>query len=178
MSTEKAVADWQALYDRSERNRKRARRSWVISVVALILVLGSLVGVGFSALTLRDVPTLQHQQRQVSDRTDCRSVISAARRDVLDQLSLLLDVDRTVHDQLLGDALLGSVTGRRPTQMDIDAYNANHEDLKKDRALAAALVPALPSVDDVAEHGGSMPVLHPDRTVTEQHFAPCPTVGG
>lgn len=142
----------------------------LIAAVAFFLLL-------YTANLSRSGFAKQDAQVNSSKRNDCRAVIQAARRDVFDQLNLLLDIDRTNHDIYLGDALLVRVGVLEETDPELAAkYAANHDDLNADVALAATLIPSLPAVDDIVAHGGEIPVVHNDRTVTSVRFDPCPEV--
>jgi len=146
-----------------------------IAVVLLVAIFGTVL---FLARQGTSVQRAVDASNSNSGRNDCRAVIQAARRDVIDRLSLTLDVDRTSHDQLLGEALLGS---RLPTPRGSDAivadYLAVYDKLTMDRALAQALPSELPDVDTLVNKGGWMPTLAADGTVGRVHFDPCPQVG-
>lgn len=136
--------------------------------VAVVVVVGIVGSSGLKRIS---------QNRQTSERADCRAQIQQARRDVLDQLSLRLDIDRTSHDQLLGEALLGS---RLPDPRSIDVLTAEYlkvyDLLTMDKKLASTLPDQLPNINHIVDHGGDMPVLHDSGDVTIQHFDACPTV--
>lgn len=151
-------------------------RNWQFAVIVVLLIVGICGGIWVLKNQSGD-RALARNQRDTSERNDCRALVQAARRDVFDQLNLLLDIDRTSHDIYLGDALLARVGVLAQTDPDLASkYATNHDDLTTDKALAARLIPSLPAVDDIVEHGGDMPVLHSDRTVTRQHFDACPSL--
>jgi hypothetical protein len=156
---------------------------WVPTALGIALIVALVITAVYVRAVVGDATDRQKNieavvvgQAAIAARDDCRAMIAAARRDVFDQLNLLLDVDRTLHDQLLGDALIGSVRGERSTQADIDAYTANNGDLSSDRALADELIPKLATVDHLVQRGGELPVVRSDRTVGTIRFDACPEV--
>lgn len=139
-----------------------------VVALAVVVVVGIVGSTGLQRIS---------QNRATSERNDCRAQIQQARRDVLDQLSLRLDIDRTSHDQLLGESLLGTrIPNPRPQDVLVAEYLKVHDSLTMDKALAATLPGQLPDINHVVDHGGTMPVLHDDGTVGSIHFDACPTV--
>lgn len=163
-------------------------RRFLVAIIALVFLLGVVLGVWGAFATsdsatpasVEQVHRIVEAQARTSARNDCRAMIQAARRDVLDTLNFRLDVDRTVHDQILGKGLLSRVAGTtsdgQPDPALLAAYEANNTDLTVDILLTVSLIPKLPGVDAITDHGGTMPVLGLDRSVTYQHFDPCPKV--
>lgn len=161
-----------AIARQSARDRRRARLqrgAVVLAVVSLAVTVGLLVA--FVVFILG-----QSDQHTVSDRADCRAAINAVRRNVLDTLDLRLKTDTARDGLLLGDALLGSVQGQRPTAQVLADYTANHQALSDDLALADRITPVLAPAERIVAHGGSLPVIHDDGSVSMLHFAACPAV--
>lgn len=161
-----------ALSRQGDAVRRRSRRemsSTVTAIVSLVLTVSVVIAFGIYLVTQSDA-------KASSERQDCRAVITAARRDVLDVLDRRLKVDNARQGQILGDALLGSLSGERPTQEDIAEYGRNNADLTNDLALNDELAPALPDAEKIVREGGTLPVIREDGTVGSRRFDPCPTV--
>lgn len=166
-------------------------RNWQFFVIVVMLAVGLAGGVWVLSNQSGD-RALARSQKNTSERNDCRATIQAARRDVIDNYTLMLGIDTARNHQIFIDGLLNQLdTGTKSPELRA-AIRESQDDLDRDEGLAATLVQHLPDVDDIVNHGGDIPMLelNPkvspgvvaptivrfDPKVVSQRFAPCPTV--
>jgi uncharacterized membrane protein len=138
-----------ALHARTLERRWSGGEYLVRVVIAVALIAAVVVGV---VSYLR-----QDQIASASDRRDCVTSISTARRSVFDDV----DIYKAIEIDQLARALINSQSGVRASADDVAAFTANEQLLSAALVEARRLQPAK-VLDHLIAHGGLIDGVHYD----------------
>ncbi len=130
---------------------------WIVVVGLFVMAAAVFVAVraqtGFDRAN--DNTRILHQIVQTSDRRDCVTTLSTARRSVFDNV----DIYKAVEIDQLATALLAAQAGGRSTPDEVAAFQANAAKLHTSLTEARRLQPPM-TLDDLIAHGGMIDGVH------------------
>lgn len=138
----------------------KAPRKFAVVIWGLVLYAILLAAVSWAAIESRSGAASSSDVQQSTNRRDCVTVLSTARRSVFDNV----DIYKAIQVEQLSTALLNAQSGVKASDADIEAFRENDLKLREALVEARRLQPSS-TLDDLIEHGG---------VVAGRHYDACP----